>query len=124
MTAVCPCCAQPISGEDVDLVAFFGGNAALILDAIIEGGGSASADQIISHVYGLNPNGGPMTAANCVRVTICRIRPDLNALGYDIIANPHASHSAYRLVRLGARKPSYRGKRRSQLAPMLERTAT
>lgn len=79
------------------------GKSRKILDSIVRSGKRGiNGEQLVGVVYGDDPNGGPLTASNCLRVLIHNAnKRHLRPIGYQI-KGEHTGHGAfgrYRLVK-------------------------
>lgn len=82
------------------------GKSRTILDSIVRSGKRGiNCEQLVGIVYGDDPNGGPLTASNCLRVLIHNAnKRHLRPVGYQI-QGEHTGHGAfgrYRLVKCEA----------------------
>lgn len=77
------------------------GKSRKILDSIVRAGKRGiSGEQLVDIVYGDDPNGGPLTAAGCLRVLICHAnKRHLRPIGYQI-KGEHTGHGAFGRYRL------------------------
>jgi hypothetical protein len=90
MSAICPCCKQPIAGQP-DLVELvkqlpFGPVARQILGLIAAGGGAVvPSNDIAFEVYGKNPPNGMNSAVTTVHVTLHKLRDRLKEHGLELV---------------------------------------
>ena len=63
-----------------------------VMQALVDARCPLSTDQLVRIVYGGRPDGGPLAADKLIHITISRLRPKVEALGYRII---HEGWSGY-----------------------------
>jgi hypothetical protein len=83
--STCPCCGQPIEATLEDALNAVTPMMRSIVEFLSRRRGSvASGEEIADYVYRNYPDGGPATAGECIKVTIHRNRPRLQARGWTV----------------------------------------
>lgn len=87
----CPCCRQLLP-EPMPLGLRLNDRQRMIIDYVRRGGESGVViDDLVEHIYQLDPNGGPVTARKVIYVTIHNLNKKLVPKGF-AIRGQHAGH--------------------------------
>jgi hypothetical protein len=98
---ICPCCGQPVTPKS-RLQAYAAVQPPLrrrLIETLIDATAPVPASDLADAVYADDPDGGPLSAVECVRAFVWRMRPDLQAIGYRVVSGPW---SGYRLEEIAA----------------------
>ena len=98
MVKVCECCGHPIPDLNVQLALTRGQRR---LFEVIQNAGVSGIHPrtIIDKLYAGDPNGGPVTALNCIHVQRTKMRPHLASFGLRITTTT-GHGSVWRLEKL------------------------
>lgn len=95
-TLTCPCCGQAVASDPMEEArARLSKLERAILDTVVRRPGLPSVE-IAARIYADRPDGGPLTANNCVTVAVVRANRKLRPLGLQLRAGRGAGHG-YRL---------------------------
>lgn len=100
----CPTCGQELPASEVPVTALlevaYGGIGTNIVAALVDvypRGMRLSA--LVDDVWGHDPNGGPDAANNAIHVTLYRIRPRMEQLGWTVSKpGPGKREAVYRIM--------------------------
>lgn len=84
---ICPCCGQPVTPPG-RLQAYAADQPPLrrrLIERLMVASEPVAARDLADAVYADDPEGGPLTAVECVRTFVWRMRPDLAEIGFRII---------------------------------------
>jgi hypothetical protein len=85
---ICPCCGQEVQPK-ARLQAFVARRSKApltggVLRALMRAKSPMHVADLVSVVYADDPDGGPDTAEQCIRIAVHRLRPQLLAIGWTI----------------------------------------
>lgn len=93
--AICPCCNRPLPPE----VQLGGRLRQLIYDLVVRRG-VVTSQELFDHLYGDDPNGGPLCGRVALRANIWHINQALKAHGVAIRGRRGRGSDGYELVAL------------------------
>lgn len=105
MTALCPCCggsmpSGPAPREELAGLAAGGAvSQSLVRRLARRPGHWVSTRELVEACYAHDPDGGPLSAAASIHITIMKLRPKLNCFGWTIEGSAgKRAHLGFRLV--------------------------